>query len=90
MYMSFYTTNYVTSMKENPWQYLGSLSVVRLGLSVASSAAPVSSVALSRRPNLGSRARPEPTVHISGLQVWTVAASKVTLSTRCPNVLYVS
>lgn len=70
--------------------YLRSLAVVRLGLAVSASAAPVTGVALSGGADLSTRARPEPAIGIGRLEVWAVATSKVTFATRRPNVLYVS
>jgi hypothetical protein len=65
---------------------LGGLTVVGLRLVEAAGAGPVAGVALAGGADLGARAGPEPSVHVGGLQVGTVAAIEVALAARGPDV----
>uniref|UniRef100_A0A8D9BSQ0 Uncharacterized protein n=1 Tax=Cacopsylla melanoneura TaxID=428564 RepID=A0A8D9BSQ0_9HEMI len=69
---------------------LSSLSVVRLSLSKTTSGGPVPCVSLSSGSNLGTTAGPEPSVHIGGLQVGSVATVEVTFAARGPDVTHVA
>ena len=65
---------------------LGGLTVVGLRLVEAAGAGPVAGVALAGGADLGAGAGPEPSVHVGGLQVGTVAAVEVALAARGPDV----
>lgn len=69
---------------------LCSFAVVWLWLTVSSGVAPVSRVTLSRRPDLGARSGPEPSVNVLRLKVGSVAAVEVALTARGPNISHVS
>lgn len=69
---------------------MGGLAVVGLCLAVSSSVGPVTGVALRGGSDLGAGAGPEPAVDIGGLQVGSVAARKIALATRRPDVAHVT
>lgn len=66
--------------------HLCRLPVVGLGLVEASSAGPVSRVALVGGADLAAGAGPEPAVHVGGQEVGAVTTVEVTLAARSPDV----
>lgn len=66
------------------------LAIIGLGLIVATGLRPIASVALRGGSNFATRSRPEPTVLVWWLQIGPVAASKVALATRGPNVAHIA
>lgn len=69
---------------------MSGFAVVGLRLSVAAGVGPVAGVALRGGADLGAGTRPEPPVHVGGLQVGTVTSGKVTLATRSPDETHVA
>lgn len=66
------------------------LAIIGLGLIVAARLRPIASVALRGGSNFATGSRPEPTVLVWWLQIGPVAASKVALATRGPNVAHIA
>jgi len=65
---------------------LGRLPVVGLRLVESAGRRPVTGVALVGGADLGAGSGPEPSVHVGGLQIGTVAAVEVALAARSPDV----
>lgn len=86
----------------NNWKYVGNtceqfkiehlsgFTVVWLRLSVSAGVTPVSSVTLRRGTDLGTGARPEPSVDVLRLKIRPVAAVEVTLAAGSPDEPYVT
>lgn len=66
------------------------LAIIGLGLIVATGLRPIASVALRGGSNFATRSRPEPAVLVWWLQIGPVAACKVALATRGPDVAHIA